>query len=83
MLRDAHRQAAVDIEQAIARLGDPSADPFLGRSLIELYWGAAFHWIAYGAQLKHGKHKENHTKLGQFLRDVGEPDVAGPLECAG
>lgn len=76
MLGDAHRQAAMDIEQTIALLGDPAANPYIGRGLIELYWGAAFHWAAYGCQRKHAKHKENHTKLGRFLRDLGEMAAA-------
>ena len=63
VLSDAHRQAALDIERAIGDLGDPTARPYLSRSLIEVYCGAAFQWIAYGCQRKHSKHKENHTKL--------------------
>ncbi len=43
MLADAHRQAALDIEQSIADMGDPAAKPYLSRSAIELYWAAAFH----------------------------------------
>lgn len=62
-------------------MGDPASKPYLGRSVIELYWGAAFHWIAYGCQQKHGKHKENHTKLGKFLRDIGEPGIADLWEA--
>lgn len=76
MLADAHRQAAEDIERSIVDMGDPATKPYLARSVIELYWGAAFHWIACGTQRKHGKHKENHTKLARYLRDVGEPVVA-------
>ena len=73
---DAHRQAALDIEQAIDDLGDPAAKPYISRSVIEDYRGAAFHWIAYGCQHKYGKHKENHSQLGRFLRDLGESSVA-------
>src|SRR5689334_12753666 len=76
VLSDAHRQAALDIERA-GDLGDPTARPYLSRSLIEVYWGAAFQWIAYGwiaygCQRKHSKHKENHTKLVSYLRGLGE-----------
>src|SRR5690348_3997367 len=39
-------------------MGDPATKPYLARAVIELYWAAAFHWIAYGCQRKHGKHKE-------------------------
>ena len=76
MLADAHRQAALDLEQTIAALGDPSTQPFISRLLIEAYWGASFHWIAVGCQERHGKHKENHTQLAKFLRDMGEQSIA-------
>lgn len=33
---DAHRQAALDIEQAITELGDPATNPALGWSIITL-----------------------------------------------
>jgi hypothetical protein len=81
MLGDAHRQAATDIEQAVTRIGDPAANPAFIRALIELYWGAAFHWIAYGCQQKHGKHKENHTHLAKYLRDLGESSVGKQWEA--
>jgi hypothetical protein len=80
MLTDAHRQAALDDEQTIADRGDPAAKPYIARGVIELYWVAAFQWIAYGCQLKHGKHKENHTKLVSYLRDIGEPTMASRWE---
>ena len=76
MLVDMHRQAALDNEQAATLLGDPAARSFVRRAIIELYWGASFHWIAYGCQRKHGKHKENHTKLVSYLRDQGEDTIA-------
>lgn len=76
MLADAHRLAALDLERSIVALGDPSMNPWNAHALIELYWAAAFHWIAYGCQTMHGKHKENHTKLGKYLRDLGEPAIA-------
>lgn len=76
MLADMHRQAALDNEQAATLLGDPATRSFVRRAIIELYWGASFHWIAYGCQRKHGKHKENHTKLVSYLRDQGEDAMA-------
>jgi hypothetical protein len=72
---DAHQQRAQQLEHSIGTLGDPTADPDQAPGIIELYWGAAFHWIAYGCQTKHGKHKENHTQLGRYLRDLGESTV--------
>lgn len=76
MRADAHQQRAQQLEHAITVLGDPAADPDLVPSLIENYRGAAFHWVANGCQRKYGKHKENHTQLGRYLRDFGEPTIA-------
>lgn len=75
----AHRDAALELEHSIADLGDLSAlasRPYNGRALIELYWGAAFEWIAYGCQRLHSKHKEKHEGLARFLRDMAETNVA-------
>lgn len=76
MLADAHRDAALDIEDTLARMSDPAAWPRANRMLIDGYWGASFHWIAYGCQQKYAKHKEKHSGLVAFLREIGEPDVA-------
>jgi hypothetical protein len=72
---DDHRQAAEDIEAVLPDLAASPAGPRANRMTIEAYFGAAFHWIAYGCQTKHGKHKENHTKLVSYLRDIGEPEI--------
>lgn len=76
MNADAHKAAAEELERSIADLGDPAARPYNRRALIELYWGAAFEWLAYGADRKHGKHKEQHEGLARFLRDLSEPVMA-------
>lgn len=49
MLADGHRNAAENIEAAIAVLG---ASPRAARLIIEGAWGAAFHWIACGCCVK-------------------------------
>src|SRR5579884_115389 len=70
----AHRQAAEDIEADVVAL---QTQPHESRLAIEGCWGAAFHWIAYGCETKHGQHRESHIRLGAFLRnDVGEPAIA-------
>jgi len=74
---EAHEQRALQLEHAITLLGDPVTDPDVVPSLIENYWGAAFHWIAIGCQRKHGQHKENHTQLGRYLRDLNEAAMSG------
>jgi hypothetical protein len=49
-------------------------------SAIEGAWGAAFHWIAFGCDTKHGKHQESHARLGTFLRSLGETSTADNWE---
>jgi hypothetical protein len=77
MLADKHRAPALANEQTIADLGDWVAKPYVRPTVIEDYWGAAFHWIAYACQTKHSKHKDKHQGLAPFLRnDLHEPTVA-------
>jgi len=80
MLADAHRQAAQDLEDTLARMSDPAQWSRANRLLIDGYWGAAFHWIAFGCQQKYGKHKEKHSSLVTFLRDMGEPTISARWE---
>lgn len=80
MLADAHREAALDYEDTIARMANLADWPRANRSLIGDYWGAAFHWIAYACQQKHGRHKENHSGLVSYLRNLGEHEAASHWE---
>jgi hypothetical protein len=75
MRADGHEQHALQLEHAITVLGDPAADPDIALSLIENYWAAGFHWIAYGCQQKHGHHKENSSQLSRYLRDLDQPTI--------
>ena len=77
MLADAHRDAAEDIEAAIAAL---IAAPRASRLVIEGAWGAAFHWIAFGCQTKHNVHQDSHAHLGTFLRGQGAKGTADNWE---
>ncbi|HEX6819186.1 MAG TPA: hypothetical protein VF120_12485 [Ktedonobacterales bacterium] len=77
MLADKNRARALANEQTIADLGDWVAKSHVRPTVIEDYWGAAFHWIAYATQTKYGKHKDKHKGLGPFLRnDLHEPTIA-------
>src|SRR2546427_637419 len=69
MLADAHRKAAEDIESTILPL---QAQPRAARVVIEGAWGAAFQWLAFGCETKYQHHLNNHTRVGRFLRSLGE-----------
>jgi hypothetical protein len=73
MLANAHRKAAEDIESTILPL---QAQPRAARVVIEGAWGAAFQWIAFGCETKYQQHLNNHTRLGRFLRSLGEKAAA-------
>lgn len=75
MLAEGHRKAAESIEKGIIKL-QPNADPAVARVAIEAAWGASFQWIAYGCATRYQQHQNNHTRLGRFLRNFGETDVA-------
>ncbi len=64
MRADAHQQRALQLEHAMRILGDATADPDIVPSLIENYWGAAFHWIASGCQRKYVSTKRITRNLG-------------------
>ena len=77
MLAENHRARALAHEQTIADLGDPVAKPYIRPTVIEDYWGPAFHWIAYACTQKHGAHRDQHQGLVSFLRDTAhEPTIA-------
>jgi hypothetical protein len=42
MLADAHRQAAQDLEDTLARMSDPTQWPRANRLLIDGYWARRF-----------------------------------------
>jgi len=73
MREDDHRKAAEEIERDIATL---RANAGTHRAIIELAWGAGFHWVAYGSQRKHQKHRENHQGLASYLDGLNEGLVA-------
>ncbi len=68
----AHQRAAEDIDATITPL---VVSGQAARVVIEGAWGAAFHWIAFGCETKHGQHQESHARLATFLRTIGEPAV--------
>ncbi len=75
MLAEGHRKAAESIEKGIIKL-QPDIDLTVARVAIEAAWGASFQWIAFGCATKYQQHRNNHTRLGHYLRDLGEAAVA-------
>ena len=72
MKAEAHRLKAERIEHGLGKL-QIDEDP---ENMIEIAWGAAIHWIAFGCETKYHQHQNNHTRLGKFLQIFGENAVA-------
>lgn len=43
---------------------------------MELVYGCALHYIAYTTEMKYGVHKDIHTGLLRFLREMDEDKIA-------
>jgi hypothetical protein len=74
MLQDAHKTRAEDIERDIPNITS-------GSYIIEGYWGAAFNWIAYSCERKHGQHREKHDGLVGYLRTLNKGQIADAWEA--
>src|SRR5262245_10188052 len=55
MRADAHQKRALQLEHALDILGDPATDPDIVPSVVENYWGAAFH-LLFGAEAPAFRH---------------------------
>ena len=75
MKAEDHRKAAEQLEKGVVKL-QPGADPDVARLATLGAWGAAFHWIACGCETTYQSHQNTHTRLGSFLRGLGEGTVA-------
>ena len=73
MKADAHRRHAESLERAIA-LASP--DPTTSVAILEIAWGAAYHWISYGCVQKYQQHRDKHQGLTAYLVGLGEQRLA-------
>lgn len=71
-----HRQRALDIEQSVADLGDPTAKPYICALAIAGYWSASFHWIIVGCMRKYNWHTDMEAELVHRLHALDEPQIA-------
>ena len=49
-------------------------------AIVELVFGCAFHYLAYGCDRKFQQHVDTHARLPSLLRTEGETDIANPFE---
>lgn len=45
-------------------------------AIVELTYGCALHYIAFGSEMKFGSHQDIHTGLIRFLRERDENEIA-------
>jgi len=49
-------------------------------AIVELIYGVAQHAIAYGTEIRHGRHRDSHVGLPKLLRELNEDDIADEFE---
>lgn len=75
MNADGHLSKAESIYASISRLREDDGDEN-APSIIELTYGCAIHYLAYGCQHKFNTHLDVHKLLARFLSDRGAEPVA-------
>ena len=77
MKADGHLKKASEIKGSIAEL---KGDPVHLVAVVELCYGMAQQYIAYGLERKYGEHRDTHAGLPALLREKGRGDVAMQFE---
>jgi len=73
MNAEGHLKRAEEIRKSIEVLKD---DENHVSSIVELVYGCALHYIAYGCEKRFGVHQDLHNQLIRFLRERGEDEIA-------
>ena len=77
MKADGHLKKAREIKASIAILRD---DPSHLVAVVELCYGMAQQYIAYGLEAKFGEHRDTHAGLPSLLREKDQGDIAMQFE---
>lgn len=73
MKADGHLKKAKEIKASVEHLGDDEKHLV---AVVELRYGLAQHYIAYGLEKKYGEHKDTHQGCPILLRQHGQDDIA-------
>jgi len=78
MKSEGHFQKAEEIYRSVQTLtADNGAHV---SAIVELVFGCAFHYLAYGCDQKFQRHVDTHAGLPSLLRTEGESDIANTFE---
>lgn len=74
-----HKDKAEEIEKILNKLlPDAEGENVVG--IVELTYGILQHLIAFGMEIKYGKHLDTHVGLPRELRKIGEVKIAEIFE---
>lgn len=79
MNADGHKNKANEIKSSLEELL-PDKEGNHVVAIVELSFGILLHLIAYGMELKHGRHLNSHVGLCKELRNLGEDHIAQTFE---
>ncbi|MCK4757766.1 MAG: hypothetical protein KAS67_04890, partial [Thermoplasmata archaeon] len=77
MKADGHLKKAIEIKASVAKLKD---DPVHLVAVVELCYGMAQQYLAYGLENKYGEQRDTHTGLPALLREKDQGDIAMQFE---
>lgn len=73
MKMEKHLERAREIKSSINSLEMEEKNT---SAIVELVYGCALHYIAFGSEKKFGTHQDIHTGLIRFLREMDEDEIA-------
>ena len=73
MKADGHLKKAGEIKASVEKLKDDQVHLV---AVVELCYGLAQHYLAFGLETKYGEHKDTHAGLPSLLRQNDQGDVA-------
>lgn len=79
MKADGHKSKANEIKSSLKVLL-PDKEGKHVVAIVELSFGILQHLIAYGMELKYGRHLNSHVGLCKELRNIGEDHIAQIFE---
>jgi hypothetical protein len=79
MKADGHKSKANEIKNSLEELL-PDKEGNHVVAIVELSFGILQHLIAYGMELKYGRHLNSHVGLCKELRNLGEDHIAQIFE---
>jgi len=79
MEADGHLETGKQLEQS-AKILSHNPETHV-KAIVELVFGAAHHYAAFGLQTRYGEHSDKHNQILGLLRKHGDLDISASFEA--